>query len=163
MGRTKTSEQKNYSRSYQSSLANTQEEILKNRELFFQDYFIPEFKEVYNSFDPDSESGSAQMGLTSGEINKSFDSAQKQTDQMLAQRNMLDTGAGAALTAANNRAKSSALANAYATQKASSSDKKAANLAQFSQLMPQTTTAAPILEEGTGRSNNYGSWAQHLL
>lgn len=167
MGRTTTSEQKNisYGKSYQSSLANTQEDILKQRDAFFQDYFIPEFQEVYNSFDPDSKSGSAQMGLTAGEINKSFDSAQKQTSQILAQRNMADSGAGAALTAANNRARSSALANAYATQAAKSSELKASSLSSLGNLMPQTTTAAPVLteEKTQGSQKSYGQGVLQYL
>jgi hypothetical protein len=137
-----------------SSLAETQESILQEREKFFQDYFVPEFKEAYSALDPDSDAGSAQMGLTAKEINTSFDAAQKQTDQSLAQRNLGNTGAGAALTAANNRARSSALANAYATSAANSADKKVASLGTLAQLMPQTTTAAPTLTETKSKSGS---------
>ena len=144
------------SKSYQSSLANTQEGILQTREKFFQDYFVPEFKEAYSALDPDSSAGQAKMGLTANEINTSFDAAQKQTNQVLAQRNMGNTGAGAALTAANNRARSSALAQAYATNAAESAEKKVSALNTLSTMMPQTTTAAPVLEnsKSSGAKNS---------
>jgi hypothetical protein len=148
------------SSSRQSSLANTQEAILKEREKFFQSYYLPEFKELYSSMTPDSEAGKAQMGLAANQINQSFDATQKQTDQMLAQRNLADSGAGAALTAQNNRAKASALANAYATQMANSTQQKATALANLGgTLMPSATTAAPTLSE----SHQYGSWTSTLI
>jgi hypothetical protein len=142
------------SRTYQSGLANTQEAILQNREKFFQDYFVPEFKEAYDALDMNSEAGKAQMGLTANEINTSFDTAQKQTNQVLAQRNLGNTGAGAALTAANNRARASALANAYATNAANSAEKKVSALNTLTQLMPQPTTAAPMQENAKSTSKD---------
>ena len=140
-----------------SSLALTQENILKNREALFQDYFVPEVKNVVSGFDPDSGAGQAQMGITADQINQSFDAAQKKTDQMIAQRNLDKTGAGAALTAANNRARSSALASAYANQMASSNTQKADALVKLGTLMPQTTTAAPILSTGKSSSISVGA------
>jgi hypothetical protein len=142
------------SQSYLSSLAETQEGILKSRESFFQDYFLPQFKEVYNLYNPDSEQGKSQMGLTANQINSSFDSAQKQTNQALAQRNMLNTGAGAALTAQNNRAKSSALANAYATQMANSNNQKASMLSNLQTIMPTPTNAAPTVSKSKSSSDS---------
>jgi hypothetical protein len=132
----------------------TQEGILKDRESLFQNFFAPAVNDVIQGFDPDSASGKAQMGLTASEINASFDSAQKQTGQALAQRNMTRSGAGLALTAANNRARSSALANAYANQMASSNANKGSTLAAFSSLMPQTTTVAPLEEQGQSTSSS---------
>lgn len=143
---------KSSAHSYMSSLAKTQEKILKTREEFFQDYFIPQFKQVYNSYAPDSEASQAQMGLTANQINNSFNAAKQQTDQQLAQRNLLNSGAGMALTAQNNRARSSALANAYANQTAQSNDKKATMLANLQTLMPATTTAAPVLSQSSSSS-----------
>lgn len=150
------SKSSSYASSSMSSLAKTQEQILKTREQFFQDYFIPQFKEVYNSYNPESSASKAQMGLTANQINSSFDSAQKQTNQVLAQRNMLDTGAEMALTAQNNRARSSALANAYANQMATSNDKRATMLANLQTLMPNTTNAAPILSQSSSNSSSWG-------
>jgi hypothetical protein len=133
------------SKSWQSSLANTQESIVKSREQLFQDFYLPEFKNLYTSVSPDSSGGQARMGMTAGEINKSFNSAQKKTAQTLAQRGLLDTGAGAALSALNERARSSALASAYAEEAAKAEDKKAALLSAFGDFVPKPTAAAPVL------------------
>lgn len=153
------------SKSKLSSLAKTQESILKNRESLFQNFYVPAMKEVISGFDPDSVSGSAQMGLASNEINNSFDSLQKQTGQKLFQQNLSGTGAGLALSAANDRARSSALANAYASQVASSNEKKASALASFGSLMPQTTTAAPVVDRsssrGSGSTTSVGGGVWH--
>jgi hypothetical protein len=151
MGYTTTSETKD------TALSKAQTDILKSREDIFQNFYLPEFKNYYNSISPDSEAGKAQMGLTANQINASFDSAQKQSEQSMAQRNISDSGAGAAITAANNRARSSALANAYASMQATADEKKANALANFGSMMPSPTTAAPMAQTG------YGSLLGRLL
>lgn len=140
-----------------SSLALTQENILKNREALFQDFFVPEMKNVISGFDPDSEAGQAQMGVNAQQVNASFDAAQKQTKQVAAQQGITGSGTHLAMIAANNRARSGALANAYANQMAQSNEKKAETLASFGNLMPQTTTAAPTVDKNTssGKSSGY--------
>lgn len=57
----------------------------------------------------------AAMALQSGEINSAYNAAQKQTAQRLAQQNLLgqSNGVSAALQAQNDRARSSALSEAY--------------------------------------------------
>lgn len=139
-----------------SSLALTQENILKSRELLFQDYFVPEVKNVVSGFDPDSDAGQAQMGLNAQQVNASFGAAQKQTTQKAAQQGISGSGVNLALIAANDRARSSALANAYANQMAQSNEKKAETLASFGNLMPQTTTAAPTVDKNS--SYQKSSW-----
>jgi hypothetical protein len=129
----------------ESSLAKTQSKILKNREQLFQDWYLPTFQTVMDEFNPNSASGKAAMNLTAQGINSSFDSAQKQTMQSLAQQNLLGSGASAALTAANQRDRASALANAYANQMANSTANKAQMLNSMATLMPSTSTAAPTL------------------
>lgn len=148
-----------------SSLAKTQEAILKERNQDYREYYLPEFKDFYSSLSPDSEAGKAQMGLTANEINSSFDAAQKQTNQSLAQRNLDGSGAGLALLAANDRARSSALAKAYAGRMAEATANKGNALAQLAQLMPQTTTAAPTVGSSSSSSSGFGfgasgSWKQ---
>lgn len=138
----------------ESSLSKTQAGILKNREQLFQDWYLPTFKSVMEEFDPNSKAGSAAMNLTAGQIDNSFKSAQKQMGQVLAQQNLLGTGAGMALTAANNRARSSALADAYANQMSNSTANKAQMLNSMSGLMPSTTTAAPTLSFGHQESES---------
>lgn len=139
-----------------SSLAKTQEAILKERNQDYREYYLPEFKDFYNSLDPDSAAGQAQMGLNAQQVNASFDSAQKQTKQAAAQQGITESGARLALIAANNRARSSAIANAYANQMAQSTANKGNALAQFAQLMPQTTTAAPTVGNSSSHSSSTG-------
>lgn len=128
-----------------SALSLEQARILKQRESLFQNWYMPEVKSLLEEFDPDSAAGKAQMSLNANQINQSFDAAQKQTTQSLAQQNLLGSGAGAALMQANNRARASALANAYTNQMANSTTNKANTLANLSTLMPSTTNAAPTL------------------
>jgi hypothetical protein len=137
-----------------SSLAKTQEAILKERNQDYRAYYLPEFKDFYSSLDPDSSAGQAQLGLNAQQVNASFDAAQKQTNQQIAQQNLDGSGAGLALIAANDRARSSALAKAYAGRMAESTASKGNALAQFAQLMPQTTTAAPTV--GSSTSSSWG-------
>lgn len=151
MGKTKQSSSR--SLGLQSSLANTQEKILKDREQIFKDYYLPEFKDFYSSLSPDSEAGKAQMGLMADEINASFDAAQKQTNQMINQQNLDGSGAGLALLAANARERSSALAKAYASRMAETTANKGNALAQLGSMVPSPTTAAPILD--SSRSAGY--------
>ena len=149
----KTQNQSSKSSSRQSSLANTQEAILKSREEIFENYYLPEFKDFYTSLDPDSAAGKAQLGLNAQQVNASFDAAQKQTNQAMAQQGISGSGANLAMIAANNRARSSALANAYAQQMAASTENKGNALAQLGQMVPSPTTAAPTLE--SSRSVGY--------
>jgi hypothetical protein len=140
-----------YSKNELSSLAKTQEEILKERNQDYLEYYLPEFKDFYSSLDPDSEAGQAQMGLNANQVNASFDAAQKQTDQAMARQNITGSGAHLATIAANNRARSSALASAYANQMAASTQNKGNALAQLGQLVPSPTTAAPVLDNSSSK------------
>jgi hypothetical protein len=148
--------QESSSKSVESSLTRTQGKILEARENVFQSWYLPQAKQMMTEFDPTSASGSANMTKTAGGINRSFDSAQKQTNQALAQQNLLGTGAGAALTAANNRARCSALADAYATQMSNSTSQKANFLSNMATLMPSTTQAAPTLSSSSSSGVSIG-------
>lgn len=140
-----------------SSLALKQEDVLDFREDFFRNKYLPEFQSLYESLNPDSAAGKAQMGLTAKEINSSFNAAQKQTNQALAQQNLNGSGAGLALLAYNNRARSSALANAYANNMAKSNENKMTALTTLGGLMPQTTTAAPTVQKSQSTSKSSSS------
>ena len=150
MGSANKSESQQQSRDSALSLAQT--EILKSRQQDYENWYLPEIKKTLEGFDPRSASGKAQMNLNAQEINNSFNSAQKQTNQMLAQQNLLGSGAGTALTAANNRAKASALADAYTSQMASASERRGNLLSNMATLMPSTTNAAPTLSSGSSSS-----------
>lgn len=148
---------KSSSRTYvfETELSKTQSDVLKKHEELFQSYYLPEFKDLYESMTPDSEAGKAQMGLVANQINQSFDSSQKQTNQAMAQHGITGSGAHLATLASNNRARSSALANAYAQQMANSTANKASALANLGSMMPQTTTAAPVV---TSNASQATSW-----
>lgn len=153
MGSGSTTHQRQRSSTAESSLLAQQTKVLKAREELFQSWYLPEVKTTINEFDPQSASSKAALGMTAKEINKSFDSAQKQTTQGLAQQNLLGAGAGMALTAANNRARASALADAYANSMSTSTEKKANLLSNMATLMPSTSNAAPTLSSSTGSTN----------
>lgn len=162
------SSSKAFSQTYLSSLAETQEEILKNREALFQSYYMPEMQKTIESFDPDSPVGAAQMAVNAKQVNASFDAAQKQTRQALAQQNLLGSGVSTALAAQNNRARSSALADAYTNQMASSNEKKATVLASLGQLMPTPTSAAPTVSKSWSKGSSSsisggGGGEMHLM
>lgn len=153
MGSGQTTHQRQSTNTSESALMKQQTEILKSREQLFQNWYLPEIKSTIDEFDPQSAGSKSMMNQTAKEINSSFDAAQKQTSQTLAQQNLLGSGAGMALTAANDRARASALADAYANQMATSAEKKANLLSNMATLMPSTTNAAPTLSSSTGSSN----------
>lgn len=140
------------SSSEESPIAKQQGRILQKREKLFESWYLPEAQKIMEGFDPRSESGSAAMSLNANDINKSFASEQKQTTQMLSQQNLLGTGAGAAMTAANNRARAGALADAYANSMATSNSNKASLLGTLSTMVPSATNAVPILNNSSSRS-----------
>ena len=144
------SKQKNTSTTRQSSLTDFQEQVVKSRENIYQTYFMPMFKNLYGEMAPDSSAGAAQMAKTAGEINRSYDSAQRQTQQQLAQRNLAGTGAGMALEAANNRARSGALSQAYTERMASSTSDRGNALSMLAGTMNQPTTATPMVSDSKG-------------
>jgi hypothetical protein len=148
--------QQSSSSSKESPLTKTQNKILQKRESLFESWYLPEVKETMAQFNPDSKSGAAAFNLNAKQINSSFDSEQKQTGQMLAQQNLLGSGAGAALTARGNRARASALADAYNNQMATSNSNKASLLSTMSTLMPSTSTAAPILNSSSSSGVQLG-------
>ena len=103
------------SMTYASELSKEQLKILQQREQQYQDYFFPELKTAIAETNMGSTASNAQMQTQSNAINTSYAAADKQTSQNLAQQGMLgdSSGVSAALKAANNRSRSSALAMAY--------------------------------------------------
>ena len=117
--------------------------------VLFQKWYMPEIKNTLESFSPDSQAGSAAVNLNAKGINQSFDATEKQTNQMLSRQNLQGTGAGLALIAGNQRARASALADAYAKSMATSNQNKAQMLSNMGTLMPSTTTSTPILTQSS--------------
>lgn len=138
------STQKSESSTKESALSLAQTEILRSRQAEFENWFLPELKSSMAETDVNSPQSQAKMALMGNNINASFDTAQKQTNQTLAQQGLLGTGGGvaAALQAKNNRARSSALAQAYYNTLADNQSAKQNLLQVGASLMPSTTTSA---------------------
>ena len=128
----------------ESALSKAQTEILRSRQAEFENWFLPELKSSIAETNINSDQSKAKMALMGNNINTSFDTAQKQTNQMLAQQGLLGQGGGvaAALQAKNDRARSSALAQAYYNTLADNQRAKQNLLQVGASLMPSTTTSA---------------------
>lgn len=132
------------SSTHESALSLAQTEILRSRQAEFENWFLPELKSSIAETNIGSDQSKAKMALMGNNINTSFDTAQKQTNQTLAQQGLLGTGGGvaAALQAQNNRARSSALAQAYYNTLADNQSAKQNLLQVGASLMPSPTTSA---------------------
>ena len=157
-----------------SALSNEQLSILQNREEQYNAWFFPELQNAVKNTDINSAEGQALMGQQASTINASFDSANKQMKQNLAQQGLLggsNGGVQASLTAQNQRAKSSALAAAYANQLGQMNSQKASLLGVGAGLMTTPTTSAQYhttssssnsaLSSGTSQSTSTGASQSH--
>ena len=124
----------------ESAISKQQAEILASREEIFDTDFLPNWQTAYKEIDNSianarKQTGSnidiidnaiaeitynspamkSAMALQSNQINNAFQATQKQTAQNLAKQNLLGTSSGvtASLQGQNERARSSALAEAY--------------------------------------------------
>ena len=149
--------QESESRTKESALSLAQTEILRSRQAEFENWFLPELKSEIAATDVNSQQGQAKLALMGNNINTAFNTAQKQTNQNLAQQGLLGTGGGvaAALQAKNNRARSSALAQAYYNTLGDSQSAKQNLLQIGASLMPSTTTSAQYHQSS---SSSGSSW-----
>ena len=133
-----------YTTTKESALSKEQLKILQNREEQYNNYFFPELQKAIASTDPDSSESASKLALQSEQINSAFQSAQKQTNQSLAQQGLLGdkSGVAASLTAKNNRARASALAQSYYNTMTDNASQKATLLGIGASLMPTPTTSA---------------------
>lgn len=158
---TSTSENSSQSGTRASELSEAQLGILKNREDQYNNFFFPELQKSIQEQTPGSSSFNGAMEQNASTINSGFDAAQKSTEQQLAQQGLSGsrTGVGAALKAANNRARSSSLAQAYFNQLSQSQQNKASLLQTMGALMPSPTNSAEYYQssESHGTSNSQGS------
>ena len=167
-------------RTKDSALSNAQLKILQDREALFNDTFFPEFKSAISNIDQQAENsnveteklGTGLMKDSADAINLSYDASQKQTRQNLAQQGLLGKGSGvsAALTAANERSRSSALADAYyktLQDKASLKQQNIENQTNWQNqkntllgvgatLMTTPTTSAQYHNESSSSSKSFG-------
>ena len=153
------SESSSSGRTYDSALSRKQLEILKNREQQYNLWFFPELQNAVAATDVNSQQGQAKLALMGNQINTAYDAAQKQTNQALAQQNLLGYGNGgvaAALQAQNNRARASALAQGYYNTVADSTKEKTNLLQIGAGLMPQPTQSAQYHQKNTSGSTGWG-------
>jgi len=153
------------SSTYASELSKEQLKILQQREQQYQDYFLPELKTAVEETNMGSDASNAKMQTQANAINSSYASADKQTNQNLAQQGMLGDSSGvqSALKAANNRSRSSALATAYYNTLASNQTAKQNLLGLGISASPTPTTSAEYYStsssQSTGSSSGSGtSW-----
>lgn len=161
------------SRTLESGLSKEQLAILKQRQQQYNDILMPmvtgALQKGMEQNTPGSQTFNTLMGNNAQQVNAAFNSAQQATSQNLARQGIAgqaDTGVSASLKAANERARASALANAYASQLQTSADQQmkwgqlAANFA--AQMSPQPTTSAAYHQEskseskGKSGSHNWG-------
>ena len=160
---------KDYTHSWtsESGISKEQLSILQKRQQQYNEYFLPQLLQGLESSSPGSEVFTQQMGNNVQQVNAAFDSSQAATNQIIAQHNLAGGGNGstaAALKAQNERARASALANAYSSQLQTTNDDKQKFLQLGLGMSPQTTTAAPFHQESdaqgsrtsTGSSNSLG-------
>lgn len=157
-----------------SALSNEQLSILQNRENQYNEWFFPELQNAVKNTDINSPEGQALMEQQASTINASFDASNRQIKQNLAQQGLLGGGSGgvqASLNAQNQRAKSSALAAAYANQLGQMNSQKASLLGVGAGLMTTPTTSAQYhstssssnsaLSTGTSQSTSTGASQSH--
>ena len=165
MGSSGGSSSKNRTKSVQTStetgLSTAQLEILKKRQEEYDSVFLPEIKKGLAEGTPGSDEYrrkmSTLMGNNAQQVNAAFDDAQAQTTQNLAQQGLsgsANSGVSAALRASNERARASALANAYSMAQTEQDTNKQKYLSMGLQMSPTAKQAAPMgaysVSEGSG-------------
>lgn len=157
----------------ESRLSTMQGDILQNREGIFNNYFMPQMSQALDESAAGSDAQKAQMEQTANAVNTAYDAGQKATEQTLAQQGIAGNanGVAAALKAANNRARSSSLAQAYFNQLSNANQNKTQLLQTMASLMPNTTNSAEYhsasqsqgasTSQGTSQSESAGSSTAH--
>ena len=139
-----------------SELSNEQLGILQERREMANNYFFPQIQNAIAENTAGSKEFNAGMAQQANAINTSYNAAQKATEQSLSQMGLKgsQTGIEAAMTAANNRARSSSLAQAYYNQLSQSQQNKMNLLNTMGALMPQTTNSAEYYSSSTSQSTS---------
>jgi len=144
---------------YSSELSWKQYKILQQREEQYQAFFFPELKNTLAENSVGSKQFNAQVGANAEQVNAAFDANKAKIQQNLAQQGMLGqaNGVQAALTQANERARASALANAYAEQLNAANANKMNALQLGLAASPTPTTSAEYYQTSSSRTHNSGS------
>ena len=151
---------KSTSATSESPLSQEQLKILQNRENIFNSYFWPTYQTALeNSMSMDSDQSKAQLSSASNQINASYNAAEKQTNQRLAQQGLLgdQSGVQAALNAKNNRARASALSEAYYNTLSNNNSNVTNLLGIGSDLMTKPTSSSQYYTTTTSKSDG-SSW-----
>ena len=144
---------------YSSELSQKQLKILKQREKQYQDFFFPELKNTLAENSAGSAQFNVQFGANAEKVNAAFDANKAKIQQNLAQQGMLGqaNGVQAALTQANERARASALANAYAEQLNAANANKMNALQLGLAASPTPTTSAEYYQTNSSKTKNSSS------
>ena len=144
---------------YSSELSQKQLKILQQREKQYQDFFFPELKNMLAENSAGSAQFNAQVGSNAEQVNAAFDANKSKIQQNLAQQGMLGqaNGVQAALTQANERARASALANAYAEQLNAANSNKMNALQLGLAASPTPTTSAEYYQTNSSKTKNSSS------
>ena len=147
-----------HSETRESALSMEQLKILQNRESQWNNYFFPELQKAIASSDVNTKEGAAQLSDAANQINASYGASERQINQNLAQQNLLGQGNGVqtALNAANARAKSSALAQAYYNTLSNMSAQKTQLLGLGAGLMATPTQSAAYHETQDQQNQSSG-------
>ena len=139
-----------------SELSNEQLGILQERRQMANNYFFPELQNSIAENTEGTKQFNAGVAQQANAINTSYNAAQKATEQSLAQQGLKGsrTGVEAAMTAANNRARSSALAQAYYNQLSQAQQNKMNLLNTMGAMMPQTTNSAEYYSSSTSQGTS---------
>ena len=140
----------------ESRLSQLQGDILQQRNDWTNQWLIPELQNSVAENTQGSAQNKAVMEQQANAINTAYDAARKSTEQTLSQQGLLGspTGVNASLQAANNRARSSSLAQAYYNQLANSQQNKNALLTSMAQLAPGTTGSAEYHQNSSSQGSS---------
>lgn len=139
----------------ESRLSGLQGDIVENREEKFNNFFFPELQNAIDETKAGSDANKAVMEQNANAINAAYDASQKSTDQTLAQQGLSNSGGvNSALKAANNRARSSSLAQAYYNQLSNSQNNKTALLGLMGDQMTKPTSSAEYYNSSTSQGTS---------
>lgn len=146
----------------ESRLSGLQGDIVENREDKFNNFFFPELQNAIEETKTGSGANKAAMEQNANAVNTAYNASQKATDQTLAQQGMSNAGGvNAALKSANNRARSSSLAQAYYNQLSTSQANKTTLLGMMGDQMTKPTSSAEYYNASAsqGTSESQGTSA----
>jgi hypothetical protein len=143
---------KTESSSRESALSKQQASIVAQREAQFQRFFFPELlSELQGAGGPGRVSQLAESGV--GDVNRSFQSGQRQLDQSFAQRGLTGSGLEAQALTSLNRARSSSLSNVMHQARMAETQRRGQLLQMGGALAPTPTTAAPLLTDQSSKTS----------